>query len=54
MDETKILICEKWMFLYRAVSKARENLDFILSERRNRPASVRLSGIVLYSSISGT
>ncbi len=37
MDETFLRVRGKWMYLYRAVDKALNTLDFMLSERRNRP-----------------
>ncbi|WP_298855699.1 IS6 family transposase [uncultured Ruegeria sp.] len=39
MDETYVRVRGKWMYLYRAVDKAGNTLDFMLSERRNRPAA---------------
>ncbi len=41
MDETYIRVRGKWMHLYRAVDKVGNTLDFMLSERRNRPAATR-------------
>ncbi len=40
MDETYVRVRGKWMYLYRAVDKAGNTLDFMLSERRNRPAAL--------------
>jgi len=41
MDETYLSVRGKWMYLYRAVEKAGNTLDFRLSERRNGPAATR-------------
>ncbi|SDX78008.1 DDE domain-containing protein [Ruegeria halocynthiae] len=35
MDETYLGVRGKWMYLYRAVDKAGNTLDFMVSERRN-------------------
>ena len=49
MDETYIRVRGKWMYLYRAGDKAGNTLDFMLSERRNRPAATRFFAKALSS-----
>ncbi|EEE35672.1 transposase [Rhodobacteraceae bacterium KLH11] len=49
MDETYIRVRGKWIYLYRAVDKAGNTLDFMLSERRNRPAASRFFAKALSS-----
>lgn len=39
VDETYVRVRGKWMYLYQAVDKAGNTLDFKLSERKNRPAA---------------
>jgi putative transposase len=39
MDETYIKVKGEWMFLYRAVDKAGETVDFLLTKRRNKFAA---------------
>ncbi len=39
MDETYVKIRGKWVYLYRAVDKVGNTLDFMLSERRNTKAA---------------
>ncbi|WP_120634179.1 IS6 family transposase [Ruegeria sp. EL01] len=41
MDETYIKVKGTWVYLYRAVDKHRKTLDFMLSERRNKPAATK-------------
>lgn len=41
MDETYVRVRGKWVYLYRAVGKAENTLDFMLSERRTRPAAAK-------------
>jgi len=41
MDETYIKIKGQWFYLYRAVDKAGETIDFRLSERRDEAAAKR-------------
>jgi putative transposase len=41
MDETYIKIKGRWFYLYRAVDKAGETIDFMLSERRDEAAAKR-------------
>ncbi len=47
--ETKIQVRGKWMYRYRAVDKAGNTLDFMLSERRNGPAANRFFAKELWS-----
>jgi len=49
MDETYIRLRGKYMYLYRAVDKVGNTLDFMLSERRNRPAATRFFAKALAS-----
>ncbi len=39
MDETYIKVKGKWVYLYRAVDKEGQTVDFILSEKRDEPAA---------------
>jgi putative transposase len=39
MDETYIKSKGQWMYLYRAVDKAGNTVDFMLSEKRDAPAA---------------
>jgi len=41
MDETYIRVRGNWVYLYRAVDKFGKTLDFMLSERRNKPAAIK-------------
>ena len=41
MDETYIQVKGKWVYLYRAVDKEGNTIDFMLSEKRERPAVLR-------------
>ena len=41
MDETYVRVRGKWLYLYRAVDKFGNTLDFMLSERRNGPAATK-------------
>ena len=41
MDETYIKVKGKWTYLYRAVDRDGQTLDFLLSERRDLPAARR-------------
>jgi putative transposase len=41
MDETYIKVKGKWMYHYRAVDRDGQTLDFMLSERRDKPAARR-------------
>ncbi|EAQ23091.1 transposase IS2020, hypothetical [Roseovarius sp. 217] len=43
MDETSIKVRGKWTYLYRAVDRDGQTLDFMLSERRNLAAAGRFS-----------
>ncbi len=49
MDETYVRVRGKWMYLYRAVDKAGNTLDFMLSERRNGPAATKFFAKALFS-----
>ena len=49
MDETYLRVRGKWVYLYRAVDKAGNTLDFMLSERRNGPAATRFFAKALSS-----
>ncbi|STX55716.1 transposase [Legionella beliardensis] len=41
MDETYIQVNSKWVYLYCAVDKEGKTIDFMLSERRDRPAVLK-------------
>ncbi len=41
MDETYVKVKGEWVYLYRAIDKHGKTLDFMLSERRNKPAATR-------------
>ena len=41
MDETYISVKGKWKYLYRAVDKAGDTIDFLLTARRDRKAAMR-------------
>lgn len=41
MDETYIKVKGQWVYLYRAVDKFGKTLNFMLSERRNKPAAIK-------------
>ena len=41
MDETYIKVKGKWVYHYRAVDRNGQTLDFMLSERRDKPAARR-------------
>ncbi len=41
LDESFIKMKGTWVYLYRAVDKHGKTLDFMLSERRNKPAATR-------------
>ncbi len=49
MEETYIPVRGKWIYLYRVVDKAGNTHDFMLSERRNRPAAARFFAKALSS-----
>ncbi len=49
MDKTYLRVRDKWVYLYRAVDKAGNTLDFMLSERRNGPAATRFFAKALSS-----
>jgi putative transposase len=44
MDETYIKVKGEWMFLYRAVDKEGNTVDFVLTKRRNRFGSHKFFG----------
>ncbi len=35
MDETYIKVSDKWVYLYRAIDKQSDTIDFMLSEKRD-------------------
>jgi len=39
MDETYITVKGEWMYMYRAVDKAGNTVDFLLTKRRNKRAA---------------
>ena len=39
MDETYIKVKGQWMYLYRAVDKEGNTIDFMLSDKRNKSAA---------------
>ena len=41
MDETYIKVNGKWVYLYPAVDKEGNTIDFMLSETRDRPAALK-------------
>ena len=41
MDETYIKIKGQWKYLYRAVDKAGQTIDFLLTARRDKKAALR-------------
>jgi putative transposase len=41
MDETYIKVKGEWMYVYRAVDKEGNTVDFLLTKRRNKPASCK-------------
>lgn len=43
MDETYINVKGKWKYLYRAVNKAGDTIDFLLTAKRDRKAAIRSS-----------
>jgi len=43
MDETYVKVKGQWPYLYRAIDKKRETLDFMLSERRDDAAATSSS-----------
>ncbi|MCG7522825.1 IS6 family transposase [Ruegeria sp. Ofav3-42] len=47
MDETYIKVKGAWVYLYRATDKHGKTLDFMLSQRRNKPAATKFLARVL-------
>ena len=41
MDETNIKVKGRWRYLYRAVDKAGDSIDFLLRAHRDKPAARR-------------
>ena len=41
MDETYIKVAGKWMYLYRAVDRAGDTVDFLLTDKRDKAAARR-------------
>jgi transposase-like protein len=41
MDETYIRVCGHWRYLYRAVDKTGQTIDFLLTEQRDARAALR-------------
>ena len=41
MDETYVKVKGQWKYLYRAVDKAGQTVDFLLTAHRNRAAALR-------------
>ena len=41
MDETYLKVKGEWQYLYRAVDKVGDTIDFMLSEKRDEPAARR-------------
>ena len=44
MDETYIKVAGQWKYLYRAVDKAGDTVDFLLTAKRDKAAARRLFG----------
>ena len=42
MDETSITVKGQWRYLYRAVEKQGQTMDFLLTEHRDKEAALRL------------
>ena len=47
VDETYIKVKVKWTYLYRAIDKRGDTIDFYLSSTRNTKAAKRLLGKAL-------
>lgn len=41
MEGTDIKVKGQWVYLYRAIDKFEKTLDFMFSERRNKPAAIK-------------
>jgi putative transposase len=50
MDETYIQVSGKWCYLYRAVDKDGDTVDFMLSEKRDRAAALKFFNKAIGSS----
>ena len=50
MDETYIKVAGKWVYLYRAVDKSGETIDFMLSEKQDRKAVLKFFNKAIGSS----
>jgi len=44
MDETYIKVSGQWKYLYRAVDKAGDTVDFLLTVKRDKAAARRFFG----------
>ena len=44
MDESYIKVAGQWKYLYRAVDKVGDTVDFLLTAKRDKAAARRLSG----------
>jgi putative transposase len=42
MDETSVKVKHQWRYLYRAVDKSGQTIDFLLMEERDEPAAMHL------------
>ncbi len=49
VDETSVKVKEKWTYLYRAVTKKGDTIDFYLSATRNKKSAKRFLGKALRS-----
>ncbi|MDP5220175.1 IS6 family transposase [Ruegeria sp. 2205SS24-7] len=47
MDETYIKVCGEWLYLYRAVDRDGQTLDFMLSEKRDTKSAKKFFANVL-------
>jgi putative transposase len=55
MDETYIRVRGKWRYLYHAVDKSGETVDFLLTEQRDKDAALRfLKKAILQNEVPGT
>jgi transposase-like protein len=51
-DETYVKVRGKWVYLYRAVDRGGQTLDFMMSERRDTAAARRFSNGQLAQTVS--